>query len=248
MDKNFDIAITTFSLRYHFIENLISKIRSFGVENNILICINGELESQIDEEYRKKILHLCSIHEKIFPIFFINLRGLSKMWNSLIIHAGSENILMLNDDIDLESPNMFEVVSQHINHDSYKGLSVINNTFSFFVVNKLFIDNLGYFDERLLGFGEEDGDITFRIKKKYNRDIDRLYCGGVTNIVSDIRHEKVKPGISKYSLFNREYMFKEKYDCIGDIYHFPGIECSQKLPDPNAYPYENFYLVNKNRI
>lgn len=246
VENNFDIAITTFSLRFDFVENLVKSIRTLGIINNILICINGEYNSEFDEEYRKKILNLCYEYHGVFPIFFIETRGLSKMWNTLIIHSSKEDILILNDDINIISENIFSVVSSHIKGPEYFGLSIINNTFSFFVVNRKFIDELNYFDERLLGFGEEDGDIMFRTKKNTGKDVYRLYASGIDNIISHIRHEHIKSGIGKYSLFNREYIFNQKYKCDGNIYYFPGeIECEQIIDDLNPYPYEKFFLENK---
>jgi hypothetical protein len=135
------------------------------------------------------------------------------MWNTLIIHSTKENTLILNDDIDLVNKNMFDVVSEHIESSEYYGLSKINDTFSYFVINKILIDELGYFDERLIGFGEEDGDITYRMISKKGKDVYRLYVQGVYNIVSDIRHEHIKPGVGKYSWFNRDFTFNKKYNC-----------------------------------
>lgn len=248
MKNNFDIGITTFSLRYDFVDRLITKIRSLGIPNNIFLCINGEKDSQFDENYRKKILTLCNNNPNVYPIFFVETRGLSKMWNTLIIHSTKENILILNDDIELVNENMFDVVSNHIESDEYYGLSKINDTFSFFVINKNLIDELGYFDERLLGFGEEDGDITYRMISKKGKDVYRLYVQGVYNIISDIRHTHIKPGVGKYSHFNRDFTFNIKYDCNStksNISGMFGMVCDQILEDLNQYPYENFYLKNK---
>lgn len=246
--NNFDIGITTFSLRFDFVSNLIRSIRGLGIENNIFLCVNGEKDSDLDEEYRIKILNLCSSYKNIYPIFFSEIRGLAKMWNTLIIHSSKENILMLNDDILIKSTNIFDVVSNHVKEESYFGLSIINNTFSFFVVNKHFIDELGYFDERLLGFGEEDGDIMFRLLK-IGKTLNRINVQDVENIVSDIRHEHIKPGIGKYSFFNRNFIFTEKYHCNGNIYYFPeGIKCEEKLPNLNLYPYEKYFMDNKNKL
>lgn len=247
--NNFDIGITTFSLRFEFVKTLINQIRSLGIENKILLCINGEKNMNFDSEYRLKILKLCSDFDDVYPIFFTDVRGLSKMWNTLIIHSGSENILILNDDIKISTDNIFQVVSDQIINNKFNGLSLINNTFSFFLVNKQFINDLGYFDERLLGFGEEDGDIMFRIREKYGKEVDRLSCDGIENVVSNIRHDFIKSGVGKYSLFNREFIFKEKYSCDGDIYFFPyGIECSKILKDEIQYPYETFYLKNREKL
>lgn len=251
MKNNFDIGITTFSLRYDFVERLVNKIRELNIKNNIYLCINGEKDSQFNEEYRKKILSLCLSHSNIFPIFFVEVRGLSKMWNTLIIHSTKDNILILNDDIELVNENMFEVVSEHLESDEYYGLSKINNTFSFFAVNKSTIDELGYFDERLLGFGEEDGDITYRMIEKYNKNVYNLNVQGVYNIVSDVRHSHIKPGIGKYSFFNRRFTFEEKYNCNtakSEISGMFGMPCEKILYDENLYPYEKFFNKNKNLL
>ena len=161
------------------------------------------------------------------------------------------NILILNDDIDLVTDNMFKVVSDHIKSEEYKGLSKINDTFSYFVINKELINELGYFDERLLGFGEEDGDITYRLLNKKGHDVYRLYAQGVYNIISDIRHTHIKPGIGKYSLFNREFTFNQKYDCNNaksNISGMFGVNCDQVMEDVNLYPYEKFFMENKKNL
>jgi hypothetical protein len=251
MKNNFDIGITTFSLRFNFVETLVKKIRDLGVENNIYLCINGEKESSFNEDYRKNILSLCLSQPNVFPIFFVETRGLSKMWNTLIIHSTKENTLILNDDIDLVNENMFDVVSEHIESSEYYGLSKINDTFSYFVINKILIDELGYFDERLIGFGEEDGDITYRMISKKGKDVYRLYVQGVYNIVSDIRHEHIKPGVGKYSWFNRDFTFNKKYNCqnaISGISGMFGMVCDPILTDEKLYPYEKFFKENKEKL
>lgn len=251
MKNNFDICITTFSLRFEFVKQLITKIRSLNIKNNIFLCINGEENSQFDEEYRKNILALCISLPNIYPIFFVEVRGLSKMWNTLLIHSTKDDLLILNDDIDLINDNMFEVVSNHIESKDYFGLSKINNTFSFFVINKNLAYELGYFDERLLGFGEEDGDITYRLIEKKNINVYSLYVQGVHNIVSEIRHTHIKPGVGKYSLFNRKFIFEQKYNCnnpTSDISGMFGMPCDKVMDDMNLYPYEKFFQENKRKL
>lgn len=251
MKNNYDIAITTFSLRFDMISNMIEKIRGFGVENNILICINGEKDGNFDEGYRKNILELCQNFDKVFPIFFIEMRGLSKMWNTLLIHSIKDNVLLLSDDVVFYDSNMFERVSEHIDSDEFFGITKINGTFAHVVVNKKFIDNLGYFDERLLGFGEEDGDITYRTIEKTGKDVYQLYVGGSNHLVSEIRHEFVKRGVGKYSFFNRNFMFNEKYKCgnsISGISGMFGVDCDPLLENKNLYPYESFFMENKKNL
>lgn len=247
--NNFDIGITTFSLRYNFVSNLIQQIRSLSIDNTIYLAVNGEQNGAFDDNYRKQILNLCLSYSNIFPIFFTDIRGLSKLWNTILIHSSKDNTLLLNDDINIFSSNIFDVVSEYIQNKPDYGLSIINNTFSYFIVNNTFINQLGYFDERLLGFGEEDGDILYRIIQKTGKTIDRLNVSGVENIVSDTAYSHIKKGIGKYSLFNRNFIFQQKYRCKGDVYYFPeNIECEQLLQDHQLYPYEQFYRDNKKSL
>jgi hypothetical protein len=249
MTNNFDIGITTFSLRYHFIETLVERIRAFAPGIRIFICINGEKEGNFNEDYRLKMINLCSKYPNIFPIFFAEMRGLSKMWNTLIIHSVHDNMLVLNDDIIVEDSGIFDNVSTYIQNGCVDGIAKINGSFSHFVVNRLFIQDLGYFDERLLGFGEEDGDITFRVIEKYNRGVGEIHAGGVTNVVSDIRHTHVAPGVGKYSLYNRKFTFEEKYKLNeGHISGMFGTTAVMLSPSVSQYPYEKYFHENKTKV
>lgn len=245
---DFTIVITTFSKRYGFIERLIDQIRTY-CNSKIIIVINGEKNGEFYEDYRRKMLLLCEKYDGIFPIFFIETRGLSKMWNTGIIMSEKENVLVLNDDIEINSGEIFKVVSGHIVSNGYYGLTKINNSFSHFIVKKSLIDKLGYFDERLLGFGEEDGDIVYRLSK-LDLPIINIYSNNVTNIISDIRHEHIKKGIGKYSNFNRQFIYSKKYlpnqsSPNKGMFDTP---MEQVLPDINQYPYEIFFNENKENL
>jgi len=245
---DFTIVITTFSKRYGFIERLINQIRTY-CNSKIIVTINGEKNGEFHEDYRKKMLLLCEKYNEVFPIFFIETRGLSKMWNTGIIMSEKENVLVLNDDIEINSDEIFKVVNNHIVSNDYHGLTKINNSFSHFIVNKTLIDKIGYFDERLLGFGEEDGDIVYRLLK-LNLSVINIYVNNVINIISDIRHEHIKKGIGKYSNFNREFIYSKKYlpsqsSPYKGMFDTPMI---QLLPDINQYPYEGFFNENKKNL
>lgn len=243
--SEFTISITTFSKRFNFIEKLIEQIRTY-CNNKIIVIINGEKDGDFDNDYRKKILLLCQKYDDVYPIFFIETRGLCKLWNTGLIFSDKENVLLLNDDIEIKSSELFNKVSEHINSKDYLGLTRINNSFSHFIVNKTLIDKLGYFDERLLGFGEEDGDIVYRLLK-LNIPLVNIYSNGVINIISDVRHEHIKKGIGKYSSFNREFIYTKKYSPnsesnIRGMFDTPMI---QLIKDVNQYPYETFFKENK---
>ena len=248
--KKYTIAITTFSKRYDFLKETLKKIRDFNVESDVIICINGEKDGDFNQEYRIKVLNLCCLYNNVFPIFFIELRGLAKMWNTSIIHSSTDNILMLNDDIEIQNDEIFSFTNSHIQKygKEYKGLTKFNNSFSHFLVNKNLIDEVGYFDERLLGFGEEDGDITYRVLS-IGKDVLNVSVSGLNNIVSNIRHESVTSGIGKYSAFNSTFIKSQKYkpssDGIDGIF---GEKRKKVLEDKNLYPYEHFFRENKMKL
>lgn len=243
--KNYTIAITTFSKRYEFIEKLIPQIREY-TKNKILVIINGEKDGKFDEQYRINILKLCMENENVFPICYIETRGLSKMWNTALIASDEDNVLILNDDIEIITGDIFDKTSNHIMSNDYNGLTKMNSSFSHFIVNKILMESIGYFDERLLGFGEEDGDISYRLLK-INKNVGNISVNGVINIVSNIRHEHVTAGIGKYSNFNREFIYANKYKAdnsskIRGMFDTPMVEL---LNNEIQYPYETFFRNNK---
>tara|TARA_R110000782_G_scaffold212150_2_gene300268 strand:- start:96 stop:653 length:558 start_codon:yes stop_codon:yes gene_type:complete len=185
----------------------------------------------------------------VFPTFFLETRGLSKMWNTLLIMSYHDNVLMLNDDIEIHSSDIFDITTAHINSNVYNGLTKMNSSFSHFIVSKNLMDEIGYFDERLLGFGEEDGDISYRLLK-VNKRIDNIGVPRVLNIVSNVRHDFVKSGIGKYSEFNRTFIYGEKYTPETNGKHRGMFDTPMKqlLDDNNQYPNEKYFLDNKHRL
>jgi len=244
----FTIGITTFSKRFNMLEELVQQIRAVS-DNDIIIYVNGEKEGLFEEEYRKKVLNLSSKFSAVYPSFFIETRGLAKMWNSIIISSPSEHIVLLNDDIKILNNNFNSAIESVINSENFSGICLINGSFSHFIVGKTFIDNMGYFDERLLGFGEEDGDMYYRCEKRGIK-VGNLLLNNIINIISDIRHEHVQSGIGKYSKFNRDWIFTNKYisDPNGKIKGMFGWPHKQIIEDQSFYPFENFFLNNKNKL
>lgn len=247
------IGITTFVHRFedYFIP-LIAKIREFDQETEIVVAINGEHQQLFDEEFRRKILHFLADHPRVFPILFTEFRGVSKLWNTIITHASHEFILMLGDDIMITDPNFLTTIKQHIIQNQGKSFT-INKSFAHFVLSRKEIDHLGYFDERLLGIGEEDGDITWRYYQEFRQEIANFKIKSFKNF-SDHSVQTYKPtnlqchSGTKYSLFNRNLM-ERKYQ--PDPQGFCGMfEHPVRLVDPGLaqYPNERFYRENRDKL
>jgi glycosyltransferase involved in cell wall biosynthesis len=250
--KKYTIGITTFSKRLHFIKELIPDIRKY-TDMDIIIAINGDYNLDFSEEYRLDILKLCLENFNVYPIFFPEQRGLSKLWNTLAIHSKNDWVLLLNDDVKITGPELFLKLNCDLNSHE-PSLIRVNGSFSHFVINKLILEELKYFDEKLLGFGEEDGDICYRYINELNKwPVEWMGIHGIENIVSEIRDENIKRGVGKYTAFNREITFtgdNPKYiqdDENGINGMFP-VKMRLVIPTLSQYPYEKFFRENKDKL
>jgi len=247
--KNYNIAITTFSKRFDYLKKLLEQIRTYS-NNKIHLIINGERDGNFNETYRKDILNICSNYDFIYPVFFTEIRGLTKMWNTSLIFSNEDDVLVLNDDIEIHSVDIFNKATAIINNSKYKGLCRLNGSFSHFVANKNVIGSIGYFDERLLGFGEEDGDIIYRLMK-HRISLNDAPVFGLANIVCDVKHEDVKGhSNSKYSQFNRDFIYTQKYgkDYSSKLQGMFDYPMKELLENVKQYPYEEFFKDNKHKL
>jgi len=166
--KNYTIGITTFKRRIESVKSMVEYIRSCDEDIVINLAVNGEVEEDFDEEYRKQILELCIKHKNIFPFFYQEFRALSKLWNNIVISSKTEYNLILNDDLVFDnSVNFVHTVNDIILNNPEVKCFTINGSWSHFVITREFLDEMNYFDERFLLHGEEDGDFVWRYIEKY---------------------------------------------------------------------------------
>jgi glycosyltransferase involved in cell wall biosynthesis len=249
----FSIGITTFEHRFeqYFIP-LLNRIREYDRETEVIVAVNGEHKMKFSEEYRSRILAFTAQQPNVFPVLFPTFRGLSKLWNTIIIHSSNDYILLLNDDTMIEDARFLLEIAPAIAKS--EGLSfVINRSWSHCVVNRREIDELGYFDERLLGIGEEDGDMIWRYLRAYGRPLKSFQLSGIVNFAEKTKNYiptniHCRPGM-KYSQFNREFIFKEKYQKdpagIKGMFDEP---VSLKEPVKEQYPYERFFRARREEL
>ncbi len=249
---NISIGITTFERRFKtYFDPLLRRIREFEGDAEIIVAINGEHDQSFGEEYRASILQSIAGIKNVYPIMFPRFRGLAKLWNTIIIHASNDHILILNDDVMINDKNFITDIKKAAEKNSGKSF-VINESWSHFFINKAEIDELGYFDERLLGIGEEDGDLCWRYINLYGRPIANFKISGFRNFAQDTISEAPLNIVSrpnmKYSEFNRNFIMK-KYgpheSGIRGIFDRP-----VKMLDSGEkqYPNEKFFLQNKDKI
>lgn len=251
--EHISIGITTFEARFErYFVPLLRRIREH-TDNEIVVAVNGENNRPFSEEYRRNLLRFIAEFDNVYPIFFPRFRGLSKLWNSIAIHATHDHMLMLNDDIMIESGNFMGDICDSLRRNGGKTF-LINRSWSHYLINRNELDTLGYFDERLLGIGEEDGDMTWRYIKQYGEAIPSFKIKGFENYAEEsvLSYKPVNIQThsgTKYSLFNQKFIHEEKYSPVDEgIRGMFATAVEMKEPEERQYPYENFYRSRRGEL
>lgn len=243
--KTYCIGITTFSKRYDDLKRLLISIRKYNSTVKIIVIVNGETRESNDSTYVHKFSELITSFSNTFPIFMPEFRSVSKMFNTLSILSDTTGTIILNDDTEIKE-GFFEAVESKIEQSTFFKM---NGSFSHFYIDKAELNAIGYFDERLLGIGEEDGDLLYRYMEMYDgKWVDDFHIP-IAHYHSYARHESITPGVGKYSKQNRSFIFNVKYaPAEKGIVGMYGSPHKKLIPDTNCYPYERFYNDNKHTI
>ena len=228
--NSLSIGITTFMNRYDdCLAPLVSKLSKLFPDCEIIIVANGHVLKKEQEAYLKKI-SLFSSKFKNVKLFKLNEpMGLSHIWNQIMRVSSNEDVLILNDDVDVKiefSSSISEVL--HI-HDK---LTLLNNSWSHFLINKSLPEIIGGFDEGLKEIGGEDDDYTARLA------MNKILIDGfdLDTIKSKLKLKRKRLKVNSYgrnmheedngySSFNNRYL-EEKW-ILSNTY-FPG---SFEIPD-----------------
>ena len=247
-NTDFSICITTFREREELVKKLITNIRNFTKNHDIIVLINSNNEEKMDETYRQNMLSFCASVNRCYPIVCPEFKSLSKLWNTGVIFSNTEYNLVLNDDTNIENPESFEIISKAI-IENCKELFTINGMFSHFVITKTLLHKLNYFDERLIAFGEEDGDLVHRYILNYNQNVPSLFIEKFNNTHAyDFSSKNLETHIDNKPRFNREFanlMYKEDPTGVCGMNPTP---IKKVIDDIRQYPYEMFVNKNKHNI
>ena len=248
----YSIVITTFDKRFESdLIPLISSIKALRPLVEVILTVNGPCRSHFDQSYRAHLLQFLSNYDELYPTVFPEFQSLAKMWNRGVLTASNERILILNDDLKIPTSgekSFFDYFETAL--ESAPETFTINGSFSHFVVSKKEVMAVGFFDERLLGLGEEDGDFYWRYCEKFNREIPDIELELIDNIHSDVTDGGYAKGIRTASKFNRDFIKTKKYKDIffGGYKGMFDKRVKKMLADEVQYPYEEFYLKNKDLL
>lgn len=242
-DKDYKIVITTFSKRF-FSDclPLIKELRSSGVKQEIIVGVNGDFHSQFNQELRRDFLSELSKFEGVSPVCFSTFRGLSVVWNRSIQSGDAEITIVLNDDLIVNRENVVSTLDEIARGARVDGICLLNSSWSHFAIKSSIFQDIGWFDERLLGIGEEDSDMTFRFESFYGFTPPSISSDGFVNNSQETFDSRIKSGKGKYSLFN--WVFIEMKYSFGEgmesrMFDLPGVKVISDLP---LYPAETWRL------
>lgn len=247
--NNISIGIVTFRQRTEMVKELIKNIRQYvGDSVDIILAVNANNEEDMDDEYRMDMLNLAIQYKSVYPIICSEFKSLCKLWNTIAIFSKTEYVFYICDDVAYERDDILDNIIKHINNTKSQFFT-INNQFSHFVLTKSILHTLGYFDERLIGFGEEDGDIVHRHIEIYGYSIPTINIAGIYNKAAyHLTSNNIETHIDNKPKFNREFMYlKYKHDSNG-IYGMSPIPVKKVIDDYQQYPYEKFVKDNKHNI
>jgi len=248
---DYSIGITTYQHRFDkWFKPLINQIKTFRPNIEIMVAVNGE-KNGLDETYRKSILEFCASHKNILPNVYPEFRALPKLWNNMMINASNHNMLILNDDITITDVNFFNALESL--PEEHMQLSKINGSWSHTLIDRRLMSQLGWFDERLLCIGEEDGDIEWRVGKATGGG--RVNQVKLPDIINHVDPENclkdIKVVNGKYSKFNEDFIYSVKYDVDaqnGEQYGINPRPLVCKSPTPPQHVVEPFFWANKHLL
>jgi hypothetical protein len=204
------IVITTFEPRFEiYAIPLIIDLRK-KLSCPIYLVINANYDGPANVNSIAELLRQLAEFVDVFPIVFGQMQGCASMWNTGLAHSNCSLNFVFNDDITIDNGSIAEQMQVAVNAMTNRNLLTINNSWSHYLISNRCLELIGPFDERFLGFGEEDGDYIRRVVEKTGEGPANLLLPSFVNIIDQSRDPNVAASWGKYSLFNK-CLFHLKY-------------------------------------
>jgi len=161
---NFTISIVTYLDRFDlFFKPLIKHLKFCFPNTEIIVVINGYYDLKKQKRYLVAVKQFLSNFDYVKVIDFEQPQSLSKLWNLAIIAAINEKVLIMNDDLKIVPWFNKDLMKSNILSEE---IALINRSWSHFIISKKIFKEIGYFDERFPGVGNEDEDYECRLVLK----------------------------------------------------------------------------------
>jgi hypothetical protein len=162
LSGKFVIGITTYVERYdHFFKPLYQSLSYLFPDVPIVITVNGFPDSHKQFDYLARIQSELCDHAPSHHIFVLHDRpcGLTTLWNEMLQAAENKPLWILNDDLRVDS--WIRRWAEKFNWNNVN-LTLLNDTWSHFIIASKVVDKVGIFEPSFLGIGFEDMDYTAR--------------------------------------------------------------------------------------
>lgn len=211
-NHKYSIGIVTYVDRYdNYFKDLVISLLKLYNDTEIIIAINGYYNVEKQDRYLIEISKFLGQFQNIKVLKHKNPESLSKLWNKIIIKSSNVRILILNDDLKINHRLRRDIEVSKI-YDSK--IALINNSWSHFIISKEIVREVGYFDERFPGVGNEDEDYECRLVFK-DISIKSFFIPSIFNVIhvtKDFSYgDKIETINTKYVKVNKQF-FDEKWE------------------------------------
>jgi hypothetical protein len=166
---------------------------------------------------------------------------MSSLWNTGIRCSNFDLTVVLSDDLTVRKSGLRGAVDQLFESARSHGLVTLNGSFGHFAISRDCIRAIGWFDERFVAFGEEDGDYMWRYEEHFGRARLNLNLPGLHNRVSDTGFESFANNPdSKYSKFNTILLNKKYRFGSGSVRGIFDRPAERILSEVNSYPLDDW--------
>jgi hypothetical protein len=207
--RNCSIGILSYLGRFEkYFQPLIRQLWSVFPDYDINVFINGHYDKARQVQYLKEVTDFLRSYQAIRYVTHWEHQPLARGWNWLMLLAQCDQVLILNDDLSIRRE-----FRHHLEHlRGFPEIFTLNGSFSHFVVSKAIIRKVGWFDERFLGVGDEDGDYICRLAKQ-GIPLGNIPIRGLHNYVAPQKDCGWAPQSDsvhgKYARMNREFFLRK---------------------------------------
>lgn len=209
----YSIGVVTYVARFEkFLMPLIKQLAEVFPDREIICIVNGHHNELLQINYLKQVTAFLNQFPNVHYITYEKHQPLAKCFNWIALMSFAPRMLILNDDVSLNLLFRIEFEKNLIQNNNF---FVINHSWSHFLISKDFIKEIGWFEERLLGTGQEDGDYHIRIVEK-GKEVTKMVCHGIVNYVAPQENagwanisSKATSGTGKTSAVNDDFIVKK---------------------------------------
>ena len=194
--------------------------------------------------------HKAALHKTLDGIAtFINFdvpTGLAKCWNTIVLAAKHDWVVISNDDVkfDADWVATLERCMAECPNALHVGIAYPTNNYSCFAIHKSLIEKIGWFDERFTDYYMEDDDWHLRLSEFAKEHVGRAWTAGRRDGVfascdaanHDRRFQDTGSGGGLSKTANAEF-FHKKWESCDDGWWMKGkidgryLKMRRKLPE-----------------